>query len=466
MRIRRFTYFVQAGFRPARAWLVAFVLGGLMSLLQTEAFATTYYVSSGSGNDNNNGTTTQTPFKTIQRAVTATQPGDTVYVRNGVYHEDAPGDYIANIDHGGTANAWIAYEAYPGEHPKLKYQDSWAAINIAANYIAINGFEIVGNAKSVTYNYAQSQDQNLDNALTSGDGIDIGPGTNGYVNHVIIENNDIHDVSGGGIVGVQTDYITIWNNLVYDTSWWSPFGNSGISLYESQNTDSYTGYKNFILNNVTYRDQEYFPCACVGFQYITDGNGIIVDDNLNTQGNNIAYNGRTLVGFNVSYRNGGAGVQTFSSDHVDIINNTAYRNERTENLDQGQIFASQANDVNIGNNILWADAGKIVITSQGNGNAVVEDYNVLWGIQPMARPFETNAHDLVADPRFTQRRDADFQLHKSSPAHNSGDLSFDQNAFSNAQAALSSEGMSSNVSAIIAAIAAEDPAGAVDRGAF
>jgi hypothetical protein len=449
---------------PAR--VIAFVLGGFLSLLQTIAFATTYYVDARAGHNHNNGTAIGTPFRTIQRAVSATKSGDTVFVRDGVYREQWPGAYIVNIDHSGRPDAWIVYEAYPGEHPKLRYKNSWAAINITADYIAINGFEIEGNAKSVTYAYAQSQDQNLDNPLTSGDGIDIGPGTKGYVNHVIIENNNIHDVSGGGIVAVTTDYITIWNNIVYNTSWWSPYGNSGISIYESQNTDGYTGYKNFILNNVTYHDQEYFPCACVNFQYITDGNGIIVDDNLNTYGNNIPYNARTLVGYNLSYKNGGAGVQAFSSQHVDVINNTAYLNEKTPNLDQGQIFASEADDVNMINNILWASRGKIVITSDGNGSSVFEDYNLFWGVQPMVEPFATNSNDLVDDAQFVDRWHANFHLDGNSLAVGSGNLGFVQNAFSNMEAALKSEKLSSNVSGILSTLAAEEPIEKVDRGAL
>ena len=45
---------------------------------------TTYYVSSGLGNDNNAGTSASAPFATLQVAADHTHPGDTVLVMNGV----------------------------------------------------------------------------------------------------------------------------------------------------------------------------------------------------------------------------------------------------------------------------------------------------------------------------------------------------------------------------------------------
>ena len=45
---------------------------------------TTYYVSP-SGSNANNGTTTGTPFLTLQKAASVVAPGDTVLVRGGTY---------------------------------------------------------------------------------------------------------------------------------------------------------------------------------------------------------------------------------------------------------------------------------------------------------------------------------------------------------------------------------------------
>ena len=50
-----------------------------------------YYVSSSLGDNSNSGTSENSPFKTINRAFDNLQPGDTINVMNGLYH---------NVDYG------------------------------------------------------------------------------------------------------------------------------------------------------------------------------------------------------------------------------------------------------------------------------------------------------------------------------------------------------------------------------
>ena len=72
---------------------------------------TTYYVSP-TGNDSAAGTLGQ-PFATVQHGVDQLNPGDTLYLRAGNYHENV------SLTHSGTANAPITVAAYPGETPTL-----------------------------------------------------------------------------------------------------------------------------------------------------------------------------------------------------------------------------------------------------------------------------------------------------------------------------------------------------------
>ena len=59
---------------------------GLILISALPAFATTYYVRT-VGNDSNGGTTKNTAFKTITKAITVSIPGDTVYIGSGTYNK-------------------------------------------------------------------------------------------------------------------------------------------------------------------------------------------------------------------------------------------------------------------------------------------------------------------------------------------------------------------------------------------
>lgn len=74
------------------------------------AQAATYYVSP-IGSDSYNGTSLSTPFQTIQRAANVVNPGDTVYVRSGVYREQV------KLASSGTLHQRITFQAYADEQP-------------------------------------------------------------------------------------------------------------------------------------------------------------------------------------------------------------------------------------------------------------------------------------------------------------------------------------------------------------
>lgn len=70
--------------------------------------ARTIYVST-TGNDKNNGSQ-WAPFATIQRGLDELQPGDTLLIRGGVYHETTD---VFNKN--GSSNLWYTVKNYPGE---------------------------------------------------------------------------------------------------------------------------------------------------------------------------------------------------------------------------------------------------------------------------------------------------------------------------------------------------------------
>jgi hypothetical protein len=397
---------------PCRAAFAMFCAAGLPSV----ASATTWFVA-GTGNDSNPGTSLSAPFATLQHAADLTQPGDTVMVLNGTYVVPCTGCDVLDITTSGTEAAPITYQAYPGQTPAITFEHGWTGININANHIVISGFDVGGGRTLVSLAYARKNASNLDNYRTSANGIVVGCGQGDdpqTFSHVVIENNVVHDAPGAGIATCYADYITIQGNTTTMNAFWSPYGNSGISIYEMRDSDSNTGYKNFILGNVSYGNREYIPFYAVG--RITDGNGIIVDDNKNTQSDNVPYGGRTLVANNISYMNGGSGIHAYASAHADIVFNTTYENNQTPALNEGQIFSNTGTDVNILNNILYAAPKRTYYSSYNNASDVVYDYNLLYSTTPKSgkKGLAPGPHDILADPLFTAP--GSFTLQAGSPA--------------------------------------------------
>ncbi|MEH1853303.1 MAG: right-handed parallel beta-helix repeat-containing protein [Nostoc sp.] len=387
-------------------------------LISTNSTPKTYYVS-GNGSDKNSGLSTSSAFRTVQKAADLTNPGDTVLIMNGVYTNSPKDGSVVNIKRSGTANAWIRYKAYPGHFPKIRH-NTWNAILISsgASYIEINGLEVVGNNANITLDYAMSEKTNKQNPLTSGNCINIDGRTNGHVHHIRIVNNKVHDCGGTGISAIQSDYVTVDNNVVFNNAWYSVYGCSGISMLSNWNFDNKQGYKMFVTNNKTYNNRMYIPWIAVG--KITDGNGIIIDSTRNDNDSKLgAYKGRTLVKNNLAFNNGGSGIHAFLSDHVDIVNNTAVLNNQSPEIKGGQIFAHTSSDVRILNNILYAFPGKDININTKNKN-VIYDYNIYLNSSKVT---VKGSHDIVADSEFLRKyptldkisRDWKSRLDKQNP---------------------------------------------------
>ena len=390
--------------------------------------AVDYYVSATGNDDANDGLSISKPFLTIQHAADLTIPGDVVNVLNGTYRTNAGGDTIVTIARSGAPNRWITYRAYPGHRPRLESK-GWAAIGVSgAAYIVVEGFELIGNAGDITRAYALAQKNNINNPLTSGNGIAIvylfeNPSLRSH--HVIVRGNRVSKFGGGGIYTYQADYVTIEDNVVFENGFWSPYANSGISLYQNWNSDGVTGYKFFIRRNVTYRNRNYVPFFASNPDpnktVITDGNGIIIDDTRNTQNKSVlgVYKGRTRVENNIAYENGARGIHVFSSDHVDIVNNTAYKNSQSPETPDGDLTAFDASDVTFVNNIAYALSSRPIIQT-GNATQISIDYNVFFNGATLATLGGNNI--IGQNPLFANESARDFHVLTGSPAIDTGTI--------------------------------------------
>ncbi|MFP5040873.1 choice-of-anchor Q domain-containing protein [Parasediminibacterium sp. JCM 36343] len=389
------------------------------------AHATNYYIDSAKGNNNFSGLSPAKAYKTIQKGADQTNAGDTVFIMNGSYSP-----FI--ISRPGTASAQIVYTNYPGHKPKvISTSNTYGVISVrqGANYIAINGLEVVGygvNLNLATDTIAAqaavvcpvANDTATSTVFIpkyNGGGILVGANDTSAqgCHHIVISNNVVHDCAAGGIGFGHTDYITVEGNTCYNNSWYTPYGTSGIGFGYSYNYDNNTTtYRTIVRNNVCYGNRLYvvWRRTCT----ISDGNGIILDIP------QAGYKGRILVANNICFNNGGTGIHALSTSHVDFYNNICYLNNASPQNGGGSLFGFDADSLNFYNNIIVSRPGKNVLAGK-RVTHVAYDYNIYYG----GKPFNfTDLHSFVQDPLFinasTDPKVANFHLQPGSFAINNG----------------------------------------------
>lgn len=132
---------------------------GLCVLFIVMIFSTTQsrllYVSK-TGSDNYNGTSTDSFWLTIGKAVSSVTAGDTVYIRQGTYKEYL----LMTVD--GTSGNRITFTAYPGEQPIIDGSDResnpenpWNGddylLRVYGDYVTLQGIEFKNAASFGVY---------------------------------------------------------------------------------------------------------------------------------------------------------------------------------------------------------------------------------------------------------------------------------------------------------------------------
>lgn len=186
-------------------WAMLIGVGGFITFLtmssdnytkksKASVLGTEYYVSQ-SGSNTNPGTK-ERPWKNILYGFNKMTPGDTLYVRQGVYNEKL------SLSRSGSATSRLTVKAYPGERPAIDGTGVFPStgtfadriIDISGSYVTLSGFEIR-------------------NSNSKGIGI--------YGNYNIIENNIVHGMKRYGISTYNSGSAPrgniIRNNEVYNT---------------------------------------------------------------------------------------------------------------------------------------------------------------------------------------------------------------------------------------------------------
>lgn len=156
--------------------------------------AAEFYIST-TGDDNNPGTLRQ-PFASLDRGQQAASPGDTVWIRGGVYDYVAgPGasEHAVLFDKSGTPGNRINYWAYPGETPVFdffQYQpvERIRGFSVQSDYLHFRGLELRGVQQIIT-NVNESWAIRVEAGSNGGDGGDFN----------IFEQLNLHHNEGPGL---------------------------------------------------------------------------------------------------------------------------------------------------------------------------------------------------------------------------------------------------------------------------
>ncbi|CCH53424.1 parallel beta-helix repeat-containing protein [Fibrisoma limi BUZ 3] len=405
-----------------------------------------WYVSQTASPTNTQGTE-DFPFNTIQKAADKAAPGDIIFVKTGTYTSTSSD--IVSIRRTGTPAQPIIIKPYGTDSPKLQMGDTnWNAFNVlpGAAYVTIQGFEIIGNSSNITLAQAQAQPGACEGSSPSatpiprfnGNGISVN-GRSGGMNrphHIVIADNNVHDCAGAGISAIESDYITIERNSTSYNSWYTVYGTSGISVFNSWNYDNSTTAPRIIIR----RNRSFGNMLKVAWNIggtgtncrFYDGNGIILDNNRANDPTNTsvqknplgAYTGKFQVENNVCYQNGGRGININFSDNASVINNTTYRNGQSDGGSgigiENELIVLGSLGTRVYNNIFYGKAGETP-TSVSGGSTVQHNNNLTFG--GANNGYFTTAQNLVGqDPLFSNAANGNFWLSKVplSPAINKG----------------------------------------------
>ena len=350
-----------------------------------------FFVSPTQGDDGNDGSTPDAPWASLKASLARLAPGQTLYLMDGTYTETTADNfhYVAKV--GGEPGAWVRITAAPGHNPVL-LASIGTALEVQANYVEVSGLTVRG--------------EGFDESNSFGVGL-----SSRRSHHVRFVDNVISNMPLAGVSAIESSNLEILNNEIFENAFWSTAQGSGISVWHSVDwgqSPSADGYHDRIVGNTIYRNENKVKSKWENFRTITDGNGIIIDQN-----RDFNYTGRTLIANNVVFDNGGRAILVFESNRVDVMFNTTYHNGRTAELEGGpvELAAGVANDVRFVNNMAWARPSAPAIRSS-RSNDVESAGNVLVTTAPSG---DAGDQDLVlrADPGLVNpsidRSFADFR---------------------------------------------------------
>ncbi len=266
------------------------LLAVLIPLIGGAAEAATYYVAT-NGSDGNPGTQAA-PWATFSHSVGALQPGDTLLIQNGTYHE------ALNVTRSGTASAPITIQAVNDGQAIVDCQGSAAhALYIyGQSYVNVQGIVFKNTSDDVVKVGGGSHNDNLRRLSAYNSGIG---------------NYHIFDVSGAS-------YILIEDSVASQTAGSNKAGRYGFMSFSGANHNTfrrnyvkyyshtggggpcaaaadYGGSYDVWENNVFDVSQMPAGCSPIGYQFGIFGTGAYYDTSHNKWYGNVVIGGPNLA---------------------------------------------------------------------------------------------------------------------------------------------------------------------------
>ncbi|NHA67158.1 right-handed parallel beta-helix repeat-containing protein [Phycicoccus flavus] len=321
------------------------------------------YVAPG-GADSGKGTPDK-PLGDLQKAVDKAEPGDTIYVRGGVYTNPEYGqpfdgtrdnNFVKINGKNGTFTKPFVLRNWGNEYATLKSDVNGIFVRQSEHW-TIQGLELEGTAADLDIDEALRTWWN-DNALSTPVGA-RGLAMNGS-RRVTIRDMVVHHFPGAGVSNNGGAYVSSEDNLVYDNAWYSTAGTHGFSNSKpasdpDDNPDTFgirmTG--NFVFGNQSSNISHVFRKGFVTLE-IDEGNGLHMQNNAET------FIGRFLAEDNVSVLNGKAGLGLNTVDGSTIRNNSFFHNAQAV-PGNGELSLQESASDAISFNLFHASPGAVTV---------------------------------------------------------------------------------------------------------
>jgi hypothetical protein len=387
----------------------------LLIVAAANSFAADRYVST-TGSNGNTGTLAS-PYRNIDYAADRSGPGDTIFVRGGIYGEQV------NPSRSGTAANRITIKNYANEIPiidgtSISVGGQTALVDIGnESYITIDGFHIrklitatnsrtplgiLVDGASVGIEILNCEIYDIRNTGNNGNahGILIQGTSSTAISDLVIRGNEVRDlvlgnsealVLNGNVDGfeVSENFVHDCNNLGIDLIGFE--GNGPTGLDQARNG---VCRDNVVTNISTVSNPAYNGPSAAGI-YVDGGRDIVIERNRVSQcdiGIELASedpNGSTsgvIVRDNLIWDNliGGifvGGYQPSLGAAIDcsIVGNTLYENDTSGEYNGEILVQYNTNNLDVRNNLFIAGGEKVfIIVNNGNNTGITIDYNLYY----------------------------------------------------------------------------------------